>query len=75
MSEYLVRLRGDHLHPDYQNGDILTVRDAAQAEPGQLVVVVNGGNIARVHYYTPQDEGTVIGIVTGMNRRIPGAAS
>lgn len=71
MTEYLVRLRCDHLAPAYQNGDILTVREAAAAEPGQLVVVLDEGNEARVRAYTALDEGDVIGLVTGMNRRIP----
>jgi len=72
MSEFLVRLRGDHLNPDgYRNGDILTVREAATADEGQLAVVTGEDGVAMVRRYAEADGLTVFGVVTGMNRRIP----
>jgi SOS-response transcriptional repressor LexA len=70
MTEFLVRLRGDHLRPAYQNGDLLTVRESATADEGALAIVLDDGE-ARVRHYKHTDGLTVIGVVTGMNRRLP----
>lgn len=71
MTEFLVRLRGDHLRPDYQNGDILTVRESAIAEEGQLAVLVGDGDVATVGRFSAAGGLRVVGVVTGMNRRLP----
>lgn len=61
MSEYAVMVRGDHLAPAIQHGDMLTVRQQDTAEPGQLAVVLEADGAARVRHY---ETGTVLGVVT-----------
>jgi SOS-response transcriptional repressor LexA len=71
VSEFVVRLRGDHLRPEFRNGDLLTVREAAQAEEGQLAVVLTDAREFRVRHYDPAEGASVVGVVVAMNRRLP----
>jgi SOS-response transcriptional repressor LexA len=65
MSQYLLRMRSDHLAPEIQEGDHLVVRQQDHAEEGQLVVaLVDDGESTTVRRHAAGDEGVVIGLVT-----------
>lgn len=65
-----IRVRGDCMEPDYQDGDILLVRPARIAGPGEVVGARVGGEIASVKIYRNTDEGSFLEIVAEPVQRI-----
>lgn len=70
-AEFLLRVNTDTLHPDYQRGDVVTVRQADTAEQGAVAVVIGPDRVAHLCRYQVTDERPVAGVVTGMYRRLP----
>ena len=75
---------GSHLREGIVLLDISRLRDCsidreamtATAQPGQLAIVLTPTSTeATARYYNPDDGHRVIGVVTGMHRRIPGVVS
>lgn len=69
MTGFLLRVRGDRLAPEVQDGDVLAVREAVSAAEGALVVAVDGKGEARPERCRAGLE--VRGVVTDLYRRVP----
>jgi SOS-response transcriptional repressor LexA len=68
-TDMAVRVRESRVLPDYQPGDWVSVREVAEACPGQVVVARFGdGSSALVRW--PVEGARVLGVVTGMFRKV-----
>jgi SOS-response transcriptional repressor LexA len=67
-TDFVLKVRGTSLEPDYQAGDHVSVKQAGAAEPGQVVVALVGDGACLVRW--PVEGARVLGVVTGMFRRL-----
>lgn len=67
-TDYVIKVRASRLEPDYQAGDHVTVRQQKTAEPGAIVVALVDGGACVLRW--PAEDARVLGVVTGMFRRV-----
>lgn len=68
-TDHVLRMRGDAMAPGILAGDHLIVRQHAEAAAGQVVVALVEGVATLVRW--PVEDARVLGVVTGMFRRLP----
>jgi SOS-response transcriptional repressor LexA len=67
-TDFVLKVRDTTLEPDYQPGDHVSVRQAKTAEPGQIVVALVDEAAVLIRW--PAEDARVLGVVTGMFRRL-----
>jgi SOS-response transcriptional repressor LexA len=53
-SAFALRIKGDSMHPDFRDGDVVIVDPVKQPTPGCFVVAKNGSNDATFKKYRPR---------------------